>query len=178
MAQLAVLTFPDSRLREPNAPVTVFDEALQKLSEDMFETMYAHDGIGLAAPQVNVHLNLVVIDIPADGEDAGSGGQLVLCNPLITALAGEQVLSEEGCLSVPEYRDKVPRRSICSVRYQDLSGAPKELNEVGGMLAICLQHEIDHLSGKLFVDYISRLKRQRLSAKLKKREALAREQHD
>ncbi|MBQ9273349.1 MAG: peptide deformylase [Succinivibrio sp.] len=162
-----VVFYPDPDLRAPNRPVTEFNAELETLTSDMLETMYAHDGIGLAAPQIGVHQNVVVIDIP---EEDGSQGkhQLILINPRITELAGEEVESEEGCLSVPEYRDKVTRHSICSVSYQDLEGKEQSIEKAEGLLAICLQHELDHLQGKVFVDYLSRLKRSRLQKKYAK----------
>ncbi len=163
MAKLDVVIFPDPRLRDPNSDVTVFDEELKKLTDDMFETMYENDGIGLAGPQVNVHKNLVVIDIPEEDGSQGNN-KLVIVNPRIEKLEGDIVESQEGCLSVPGYSDTVHRYAKCTVSCLDVTGQPQRF-EADGQFAICLQHEIDHLSGKIFIDYLSRLKRERLRKK-------------
>ena len=162
-----VLILTDQRLRNKNTDITVFDDELKTLADDMFETMYKNEGIGLAGPQIGVNKNIVVIDIP---DDEGKQGEhkLVLINPVIVSTEGDMIESEEGCLSVPGYQDKVMRYPICSVHSVDLEGKEQNFEHVDGLLAICMQHEIDHLSGKLFVDYLSRLKRERLNKKYSK----------
>jgi peptide deformylase len=161
MAILEVLRFPDSRLRNRAEPVELFDEALGQLVDDMFTTMYEAPGIGLAAIQVNVAKRVVVIDL---SEDRSS--PLCLINPEIIEQKGEEE-SEEGCLSVPGVYDLVKRAAKIKVKAQDREGNSFEL-KADGLLAICIQHEIDHLDGKLFVDYISGLKRRRIRKKLEK----------
>ena len=161
MARLTILEYPDPRLRTRAAPVTVFDSALSRLIDDMFETMYAAPGIGLAASQVNVHQRLLVIDV-SENHDAPR----VFINPEILAREGK-ASGEEGCLSVPNIFDKVERAQKIRVRSQDRNGAVVE-EELEGLLAVCLQHEMDHLDGKLFVDYLSELKRTRIRKKLEK----------
>ena len=161
MALLPILRFPDERLRTVAKPVTVFDDALRKLVADMAETMYEAPGIGLAATQVNVHQRVVVIDVSEDQK-----GLQAFVNPVIESLSGMQTY-EEGCLSVPGVYDKVDRPSDVRVRYQDLDGKEHVL-ETGELLAICIQHEIDHLNGKVFVDHLSQLKQTRIKNKLAK----------
>ena len=161
MALLPILRFPDERLRTVAKPVTVFDEALRKLVADMAETMYEAPGIGLAATQVNVHQRVVVIDVSED-----QTGLQAFVNPVIESVSGMQTY-EEGCLSVPGVYDKVDRPSDVRVRYQDLNGKEHVL-ETGELLAICIQHEIDHLNGKVFVDHLSQLKQTRIKNKLAK----------
>jgi peptide deformylase len=161
MALLQILEFPDPRLRTRAQPVTQVDASLRKLVDDMFETMYSAPGIGLAATQVNVAKRLLVIDI-SDRRDQ----PLVLINPDIVAREGVEE-TEEGCLSVPGVFDKVTRAEKILVRALDRDGKPFEL-EADGLLAVCIQHEIDHLDGKLFVDYLSELKRTRIRKKLEK----------
>lgn len=167
MAQREVVIFPDPRLRNPNTEVTVFDEELKKLCEDMFETMYANEGIGLAAPQIGINKRLIVIDIPDEDGNQGKN-KLIVVNPVIISTDGDIVESEEGCLSVPGYYDKVPRHERCTVHSVDVNGREQNFENIDGLLSICLQHETDHLSGKLFVDYLSRLKRDRLKKKYAK----------
>ena len=133
----------------------------------MFETMYENEGIGLAAPQIGINKRLVVIDIPDEDGNQGKN-QLILINPVVVAKNGNQVESEEGCLSVPGYSDKVTRYERCTVHSLDVEGKEQNFEDVDGLLAICLQHEIDHLDGKLFIDYLSRLKRDRLKKKYAK----------
>ncbi|MFM7122485.1 MAG: peptide deformylase [Fluviibacter sp.] len=162
MALLPILRFPDERLRTVAKPVTVFDDALRKLVADMAETMYEAPGIGLAATQVNVHQRVVVIDVSEDQK-----GLRAFVNPVIESVSGMQTY-EEGCLSVPGVYDKVDRPSDVRVRYQDLDGKEHVL-ETGDLLAICIQHEIDHLNGKVFVDHLSQLKQTRIKNKLAKR---------
>jgi peptide deformylase len=161
MALLQILEFPDPRLRTRAQPVTQIDAALRTLVDDMFETMYAAPGIGLAATQVNVAKRLLVIDISEKRDQP-----LVLINPDILAREGIEE-TEEGCLSVPGVFDKVTRAEKILVRALGREGKPFEL-EADGLLAVCIQHEIDHLDGKLFVDYLSELKRTRIRKKLEK----------
>lgn len=161
MANLTILHFPDERLRTIAEPVEQVDDALRALIDDMFETMYAAPGIGLAATQVNVHKRLVVIDVSEEKNDP-----LVLINPEILAREGEEEM-DEGCLSVPGIYETVQRADRIRVRALNRDGEAFEL-ESDGLLAVCIQHEIDHLNGKLFVDYLSTLKRQRIRKKLEK----------
>lgn len=167
MALLPILHFPDPRLRIKAAPVAVVDDALRKLVDDMFETMYAAPGIGLAAPQINVSMRVVVIDISLERNQP-----LCLINPEILSREGE-ISSEEGCLSVPDEFEVVERASKVEVRTLGRDGQPFEM-EAEGLLAVCIQHEIDHLDGKLFVDYLSALKKQRLRKRLEKQEKMER----
>ena len=159
MAKLAILEFPDPRLRKTATPVIAVDDALRSLIDDMLETMYAAPGIGLAASQVDVHKRLLVADVSANGDEPHA-----LINPVILEKDGIQV-SEEGCLSVPGYYEEVERAEHIRVRYQDRNGEEVE-TEMEGLLAVCVQHEIDHLDGKLFVDYISEAKRSRIRKRL------------
>ena len=161
MALRTILEFPDPRLRTRAKPVTVFDAALGTLIDDLFETMYAAPGIGLAATQVDVHQRVLVIDISSDRT-----GQLALVNPEILAREGEEI-TEEGCLSVPGIFDEVKRAAKVRIRAQDRTGAVFE-RDYDDILAVCIQHEMDHLEGKLFVDYLSDLKRERIRKKLDK----------
>jgi len=161
MAIRTILEFPDQRLRTRAQPVTAFDAELGRLVDDMFETMYAAPGIGLAASQVDVHRRVLVIDI-SDSRDQPR----VFINPEILYREGEEE-TEEGCLSVPGIFDGVVRASKIRVRWQDRTGATIE-DHFEGMMAVCIQHEMDHLEGKLFVDYLSDLKRQRIRKKLEK----------
>jgi len=161
MAIRTILEFPDQRLRTRASAVTQFDAELGRLIDDMFETMYAAPGIGLAASQVDVHKRVLVIDI-SDARDQ----PLVFINPEILSREGEAE-TEEGCLSVPGIFDEVTRASRIRLRWQDRTGAVSE-RDFEGMLAVCIQHEMVHLEGKLFVDYLSDLKRQRIRKKLEK----------
>jgi peptide deformylase len=161
MSKLKILEFPDPRLRKKATPVTEVDDALRALIDDMFETMYAAPGIGLAATQVDVHKRLLVTDVSLD-KDAPH----VLINPEILEKDGVTA-SDEGCLSVPGYYEEVQRAEHIKVRFLDRDGVEVEM-EAEGLLAICIQHEIDHLDGKLFVDYLSEAKRQRIRKKLEK----------
>jgi peptide deformylase len=165
MARLDILHYPDARLHTVAKPVAAVDARIRKLVDDMAETMYAAPGIGLAATQVNVHERVIVIDI-SETHDA----LRVLINPEIVAQSGREE-SEEGCLSVPGVFDTVTRAERVTVRALDREGKPFEL-DADGLLAVCIQHEMDHLLGKVFVDYLSNLKRNRIKAKLAK---LARE---
>ncbi len=161
MALLPILEYPDPRLRERALPVTEFDEALGRLIDDMLETMYAAPGIGLSATQVNVKKRVLVIDVSEKHDDP-----LVFVNPELLSSEGT-AKTEEGCLSVPGIFDQVERAAKVRVRAQDRSGAWSE-RDLEGLLAVCLQHEMDHLDGKLFVDYLSDLKRERIRKKLDK----------
>ena len=161
MAKLTILEFPDPRLRKKAVPVDTVDDALRTLIDDMFETMYAAPGIGLAATQVDVHRRLLVADVSADKDDPH-----VFINPEIVEKDGVSV-TEEGCLSVPGYFEEVKRAEHIRVRYLDREGRECE-GEFEGLLAVCVQHEIDHLDGKLFVDYLSEAKRSRIRKKLEK----------
>ncbi len=161
MAILKILEFPDPRLRKKAVAVTDIDDDLRNLIDDMLETMYAAPGIGLAATQVDVHKRLLVADISPEKDDPRA-----LINPEILEKDGTAI-SEEGCLSVPGYFEEVERAESIRVRYLDRDGATVEEN-AEGLLAICIQHEIDHLNGKLFVDYLSEAKRQRIRKKLEK----------
>lgn len=161
MAKLKILEFPDPRLRKKASPVDAVDDALRQLIGDMFETMYAAPGIGLAATQVDVHRRLLVADVSPDKTEPH-----VLINPEILEKDGV-ALTDEGCLSVPGYYEEVERAGHIRVRFLDRAGEPQEM-EVEGLLAVCIQHEMDHLEGKLFVDYLSETKRQRIRKKLEK----------
>jgi len=161
MAIRTILEFPDQRLRTRAQPVTQFDAELGHLIDDMFETMYAAPGIGLAATQVDAHKRLLVIDVSETRNEP-----LVFINPEILAREGVAE-TEEGCLSVPGIFDEVKRAERIRVRFQDRTGSVSE-RDFDGVLAICIQHEMDHLEGKLFVDYLSDLKRQRIRKKLEK----------
>jgi len=162
MSILQILEFPDPRLRKIAAPVTVFDAKLEVLIDNMLETMHKADGIGLAATQVNVHKRLLVIDV-SENKDSPQA----FINPSFEVIEDELTEYDEGCLSVPGFYETVARPSVVSITAQDVSGAPFEVL-AEGILATCIQHEVDHLDGKLFVDYISTLKRQRIRAKLEK----------
>jgi peptide deformylase len=163
---LPILEYPDPRLKKVAAPVTAFGPEIQRLVSDMAETMYAAPGIGLAATQVDVHKRIIVIDISETRDDLR-----VFVNPEILSSEGEAEC-EEGCLSVPGYYDKVTRAARIRVRAQNDRGEPFEL-DTDGLLAVCVQHEMDHLLGKVFVDYLSPLKRARLAARLRKKQRLA-----
>lgn len=162
MSILQILEFPDPRLRKIAEPVTVFDEKLEVLIEDMFETMYEAQGIGLAATQVNVHKRLLVIDVSENRDNPQ-----VFVNPEFEVLEDELSEYDEGCLSVPGFYETVSRPRAVKISAQNAKGERFEL-PAEGILATCIQHEIDHLDGRLFVDYISALKRQRIRSKLEK----------
>ena len=161
MSRLEILHFPDPRLRRRAEPVSVVDEAVRRLIDDMLETMYDAPGIGLSAPQVNVSRRVVTIDVSQD-----RNAPVCLVNPEIRATSGETE-TEEGCLSVPGVYEIVKRPEWVRVSALDPSGNSREI-EAEGLLAVCIQHEIDHLDGRLFVDYLSRLKRQRIRKKAEK----------
>jgi len=165
MALLPILEYPDPRLKKVAAAVSAFTPDLVRLVQDMAETMYAAPGVGLAATQVDVHKRVIVIDVSDARDDL-----VVLVNPEIIAASGE-VLCEEGCLSVPGYYDKVFRAARVTVRARNERGEPFE-RTAEDMLAVCVQHEMDHLVGTMFVDYLSPLKRARLRAKQRKKQRL------
>jgi peptide deformylase len=161
MALLPILRFPDPRLRKVAVPITKIDDSIRTLAANMAETMYEAPGIGLAATQVDEHRQLIVIDVSEAKNEL-----LVLINPEILSDEGLQ-LGEEGCLSVPGVYDKVERAEQVTVRYLDLAGDMQTLT-VDGLLAVCIQHEIDHLKGRVFVDHLSQLKQTRIKSKLAK----------
>jgi peptide deformylase len=161
MALLPILRFPDPRLKKVAAPVGEINENIRRLVRDMAETMYEAPGIGLAATQVNVHKRLIVIDTSETKDQL-----LVLINPRIDTMSGSQI-HEEGCLSVPGIYDKVTRAEQVVVRYLDLAGEEQTL-AAESLLAVCIQHEIDHLEGKVFVEHLSQLKQTRIKTKLAK----------
>jgi peptide deformylase len=162
MARLPILEYPDPRLRIRAEPVTKFDAEIEQLVDDLFETMYAAPGIGLAATQVNVHKRVLVCDVATEGKQP-----YCLINPEIVHAEGK-TSAEEGCLSVPEFYDFVDRAAVIRVRAFDPKGQAFEF-DAEGLLAVCVQHEMDHLDGKLFVDYLSELKRERLKKKATKK---------
>jgi peptide deformylase len=161
MAVLNILRYPDARLHKVAAPVTVFDEGLKKLVADMTETMYSAPGIGLAATQVDVHKQVIVVDVSERRDSL-----VVLVNPEIVEAVGVSDI-EEGCLSLPSIYELVPRAERVKVRAYDQNGKAFTL-EAQGLLAVCIQHEMDHLKGKVFIEYLSQLKQQRVRAKLAK----------
>ncbi|MFJ3055122.1 peptide deformylase [Herbaspirillum sp. NPDC087042] len=164
MAQLNILRYPDPRLHKVAQPVTVFDERIRTLVADMAETMYAAPGVGLAATQVDVHEQVVVIDVSDEGKSLQ-----VFINPEILWASEEKRVYDEGCLSVPGIYDGVERPARVKVRAFDADGKAFEL-EADDLLAVCIQHEMDHLKGKVFVEYLSPLKRNRIKTKLQKEE--------
>jgi peptide deformylase len=163
MALLPILHYPDARLHKVAAPVKRVDDKIRQLINDMADTMYAAPGVGLAATQVDAHVRVIVIDV-SDARDE----LRAFVNPELVATSGE-IEREEGCLSVPEVYEKVRRAGRITVRALDANGEPFEL-EAEGLLAVCIQHEMDHLEGKVFVEKLSRLKQSRIRARLKKRE--------
>lgn len=170
MAIREILIWPDPRLAQKSEPVAVIDDEIRTLVKDMLETMYDADGVGLAAPQVNVHKRVIVIDIYGAEADRPSGEEpLVLINPVFEKAEGE-LAWEEGCLSIPGETGVVTRAADVRVRYLDLDGNEQVL-EAEGLKAVALQHECDHLEGKLFVDYLSRLKRNVIKRKMMKLKA-------
>jgi len=166
MALLDILVFPDSRLRERAEPVAGVDDAVRRLADDMLETMYEARGIGLAATQVGDRRRVVVIDVSEERDEPR-----VLINPEILEATGE-ASGEEGCLSIPGYYDDVARATQVRYRALDRDGQPVE-ETAEGTLAVCIQHEIDHLDGRLFIDYLSELKRKRVRKRMEKRERLS-----
>ena len=165
MAVLQVLHIPDERLRKVAEPVIDVNDDIRRIVEELFETLYVEEGIGLAATQVDIHKRIIVIDVSEDRE-----GRLVLINPELVEKSGETGI-EEGCLSIPEQRALVPRAERIKIRALNREGQSFEL-EADGLLAICIQHEMDHLVGKLFIDYLSPLKQQRIRQKVEKLDRL------
>ncbi len=162
MALREILTVPDPRLRQVCKPVETVDDDIRQLIDDMLETMYAAPGIGLAAIQIGVPKRVIVVDVDEDIRDP-----VCLVNPEVVWTSDEKRVYEEGCLSVPEYFDDVERPDRCRVRFLDRDGEPREI-EAEDLLATCIQHEIDHLNGTLFIDYLSKLKRDRVVKKFVK----------
>ncbi|MGY4830977.1 peptide deformylase [Sphaerotilaceae bacterium SBD11-9] len=163
MSKLSILRYPDPRLHTIAKPVTQVDDRIRQLVDDMLETMYAADGVGLAATQVDVHERVIVIDTSEGRDDPR-----VLINPELTAKSAEMSVSDEGCLSVPTIYDKVPRHAKVTVRSLNRAGESYEF-EAEGLLSVCVQHEMDHLMGKVFVEYLSSLKRDRIKTKMLKK---------
>lgn len=166
MSILQILEFPDKRLRTVAKPVTEVTDSIRTIIDDMFETMYEAPGIGLAATQVNVHQRIITMDLSEEKNEP-----MVFINPEVTVLEGELESMQEGCLSVPGFFEDVTRVEHCLVKALDRDGNAFEL-EARGLLAVCIQHEIDHLEGKLMVDYLSPLKRNRIKSKLEKQHKL------
>lgn len=171
MALRPIITLPAPVLREVSTPVARVDDDVRALLSDMFETMYDAPGIGLAAVQVGITKRIITIDIAREGEDKKP---MVFINPEIIWSSDELSLYEEGCLSIPQYYEEVERPAKVRVRYQDEKGEAREM-EADGLLATCLQHEIDHLEGRLFIDHLSKLKRDRVIKKFQKQ---AKREHD
>jgi peptide deformylase len=171
MAIRPIITAPDARLRVVSKPVKRVDGAMRALMDDMLETMYAAPGIGLAAVQVGVPLRIIVMDLSSKEENEAPA-PLFFVNPEILDPSEEMNLHEEGCLSVPDYYDEVERPARCRVKFLDYDGKAQTFDAVG-MLATCIQHELDHLEGVLFIDHLSRLKRDRVLRKLRKEQRLA-----
>jgi peptide deformylase len=163
MTVLTVLHYPDPRLHKVAKPIAVVDERVRKIVADMAETMYAAPGVGLAATQVDIHERIIVIDVSEEQNQL-----MVFINPELVWASAEKKAWREGCLSVPEYYDEVERPDQILVKALDLNGRPFEI-KTDGLLSVCLQHEMDHLLGKVFVEYLSFLKRNRISLKMKKR---------
>lgn len=171
MAQLHILRFPDPRLHTVAKPVAAVDERIRRLVDDMLETMYAADGVGLAATQVDVHERVIVIDTSQERDTPR-----VLINPELVKVSERMVEGEEGCLSVPQIYDKVPRHAEVTVRATNRDGEVYEF-DADGLLAVCVQHEMDHLLGKVFVEYLSSLKRDRIKSKMLKKTREEQETH-
>ncbi|OYT89415.1 MAG: peptide deformylase [Burkholderiales bacterium PBB6] len=163
MAMLPILRFPDPRLHTVAAPVAEVDDAMRRLIDDMFETMYDAEGVGLAATQVDVHKRLIVMDTSEKRDQP-----VVLINPELVKTSDEMSMGEEGCLSVPTIYDEVPRHARVTVRALDRNGKAFEM-DAEGLTAVCVQHEMDHLMGKVFVEYLSPLKRERIKTKMIKK---------
>ena len=163
MSKLDILRYPDPRLHKVARPVAEVDERIRALVDDMLETMYAAEGVGLAATQVDVHERVIVIDTSESRDQP-----IVLINPGLVETSDEVAISEEGCLSVPEIYDKVARHARVTVRALDRSGASRDI-EADGLLAVAVQHEMDHLLGKVFVEYLSPLKRSRIKTRMLKK---------
>jgi peptide deformylase len=170
MTKRSILVLPDPLLRKVAAPVERVDERVRALAQDMLETMYDAPGIGLAAPQIGVLERIVVCDVVT--EEGAEPAPMALVNPQIVARSEETKVYEEGCLSIPEYTEDVTRPAQVTVKYTDLEGQERQV-QADGLLAVCLQHEIDHLNGVLFIDHLSRLKRERVIKKFQKQARLA-----
>lgn len=171
MAKLDIITLPDRKLRLPSDPVERVDDEVRRFMDSMLETMYAAPGIGLAAVQVGVPRRMVTIDVAQREDETAEPDPLFLINPEILWSSDEVQTAEEGCLSIPEYYAEVERPAKVRVAYIDRDGKPQEI-EANGVLAVCLQHEIDHLNGKLFIDYLSKLKRDMVIKKFTKQARL------
>lgn len=163
MALLDILCYPDPRLHKIAKPVATVDDRIRQLVDDMLETMYEAQGIGLAATQVDAHERVIVIDVSDERDEPR-----VLINPELLSASEEMVVGDEGCLSVPQIYDRVPRHARIRVRALGRDGQPSEF-DADGLLAVCVQHEMDHLVGKVFVEYLSPLKRNRIKSKLQKK---------
>ena len=163
MAKLSILRYPDPRLHTVAKPVPEVDERVRRLIDDMLATMYEAQGIGLAATQVDVHERVLVIDVSEERD-----GPLVLINPELIEWSEEMILGDEGCLSVPQVFDKVPRHARIAVKALDRDGSERRI-DAEGLLSVCVQHEMDHLMGKVFVDYLSPLKRNRIRTRMMKK---------
>jgi peptide deformylase len=161
MTKLAILEYPDPKLRTRAEPVAVVDDAVRQLADDLLETMYAANGVGLAATQVDIHRRVIALDVSESRDQP-----LILINPELLSAEGKGP-AEEGCLSLPGIYDKLSRATRIRVRALDVQGKPFEM-DAEGLLAVCIQHEMDHLEGKLFVDYLSELKRQLIRRRLEK----------
>ena len=169
-----ILVIPDPKLRQTAEPVAHVDDEVRALVEDMFETMYKAPGIGIAAPQIGVMRRVVVLDVAKRRDEEATAEPMVLINPEITYASEETAVHEEGCLSIPDFYEDVERPAVIRVDFLDRDGKPQSI-EAEGILAVCIQHELDHLNGVLFIDHISRLKRSRV---IKKFEKAARETQD
>jgi peptide deformylase len=167
MALRPILVIPDPKLRQVAAHVSHVDDSIRVLADDMLETMYEAPGIGLAAPQIGVLKRVVVVDVAKRRDEEAAPSPMVLINPAVTWTSEEKSTYEEGCLSIPEFYEEVERPAVIRVEFLDRDGLPREI-EADGILATCIQHEIDHLNGVLFIDYISRLKRARVMRKFEK----------
>ena len=167
MALRPILIIPDSQLRQTASHVPLVDDGVRALVDDMFETMYKAPGIGLAAPQIGVLQRIVVLDVAKRRDEEATSDPIAMINPMITWSSAEMSVYEEGCLSIPEYYEEVERPAMVHVSFLDRDGKPNSI-EADGILATCIQHEIDHLNGVLFIDHISRLKRARVMRKFEK----------
>ncbi len=166
MAIREILLIPDKRLKQVSKPILEIDKSIFKLVDDMFETMYEAPGIGLAAPQIGVMKQIIIMDC-SNEEQGEKPDPIAMINPKIVFFSEQTRVHEEGCLSIPEYFEEIERPDNIRVRYQDVAGKKIE-REASGVLATCIQHEIDHLEGRLFIDYLSRLKRERIMKKFQK----------
>ena len=172
VAPLDIITLPDRKLRLVSDPIERIDDDLRRFADQMLETMYDAPGIGLAAIQVGVPRRMIVLDVAQREDEAAERDPMVMINPEILTRSDELAVREEGCLSIPEYYAEVERPATLRVRFLDRAGKPQEI-DAGGVLATCIQHEIDHLDGKLFIDYLSKLKRDMVIRKFTKQAKLA-----